>query len=261
MVNKGIKWGHIISLNILSLDHNQLPPMFAGLSTRSKNYEQWNECRNILYKHLQPVYDHIRNYSKEHGVEQQNVHRAFDDSPYFNFYCLPLELDYFAENEISLTPNWYRFDSLVRQESPCDLEIRKLLPNLPGKLIYFRYYFIILLVYFHVLILLCPHCNLAITFGFSMGTLASKDLKFMQTCFHKLSQISHRFIVSTGAFGDQLTLPSNCYGRQYWPQTHVLREVELFITHAGNNSWTEVIAVKLYKNHRKVDINVLTTYM
>lgn len=73
-----------------------------------------------------------------------------------------------------------------------------------------------------------------------MGTLASKDLKFMQTCLHKLSQVSHRFIVLLGAFGNQLTHPPNCYGRKHWPQTHVLREVQLYITHAGNNSWTEV---------------------
>lgn len=144
LVNKGIKWGHIISMNILSSDHSQLPPMFTGLSTSQKNYEQWDECRNILYKYLQPIYDRIQKYCKEHGVEQQNLHRTFDDSPYFNFYCLPTELDYFVENEIPLAPNWYQFDSLIRIESPCDLEIRNLLPNLPGKLIYFRYYFVFL---------------------------------------------------------------------------------------------------------------------
>ncbi|HZE05865.1 MAG TPA: nucleotide disphospho-sugar-binding domain-containing protein, partial [Solirubrobacteraceae bacterium] len=48
-----------------------------------------------------------------------------------------------------------------------------------------------------------------------------------------------RVIVSKGPQHEQLALPENMSGAEFLPQTRILPEVDLVITHGGNNTVTE----------------------
>jgi MGT family glycosyltransferase len=73
----------------------------------------------------------------------------------------------------------------------------------------------------------------------SLGSLGSGDVELMQRLIDTLSASRHRFIVSLGAQGDQLRLADNMAGEEFLPQTSVLPQVDLVITHGGNNTVTE----------------------
>ena len=73
----------------------------------------------------------------------------------------------------------------------------------------------------------------------SLGSLGSADVELMQRLIDVLGRTPHRYIVSKGPLHDTFDLPSNMWGAQQVPQTNVLPEVDLVITHGGNNTTTE----------------------
>jgi UDP:flavonoid glycosyltransferase YjiC (YdhE family) len=56
-----------------------------------------------------------------------------------------------------------------------------------------------------------------------------------------LSRSRHRFIVSKGPRADELALADNMWGDAWVPQTSIIPEVDLVITHGGNNTVTEAL--------------------
>ena len=54
-----------------------------------------------------------------------------------------------------------------------------------------------------------------------------------------LGRTPHRFIVSKGPQHDQYELADNMWGEEFVPQPAVLPQVDLVITHGGNNTTTE----------------------
>lgn len=215
LCNKFIPWGNLVSMNVLSIGWPDFPPMFSGLSTRPADRSSWNQAELAYKKNFTKHIEHAKQMLQAEGLPPTLDLSLAYESNYFNFYCLPIELDYFAERNIRLKPNWFRFDQLTRQETNNELEedLNQLLPNLPGKLIYF-----------------------------SLGTGATKNPKLVQRFLDMFAQIPHRFLASLGDFGDQLKVPTNCIGRNRWPQVSVLKQVDLFITHVGNNSFIESLA-------------------
>jgi UDP:flavonoid glycosyltransferase YjiC (YdhE family) len=73
----------------------------------------------------------------------------------------------------------------------------------------------------------------------SLGSLGSADVELMQRLIDILGRTPHRYIVSKGPLHDTFDLPANMWGAQQVPQTNVLPEVDLVITHGGNNTTTE----------------------
>lgn len=213
LMNKNIPWGHLISMNILSIGYPGLPPMFSGLSNHIGKEHVWKDAELALKKTMTDVSGKFSRYMKESGLSDKLEFVVCNESPYFNMYCIPAEIDYFAERSIKLGPKWFRFDALMRIEADHDLKLDSLFPDSTGKLVYF-----------------------------SLGTLASKNVKMMQNLLDMLARIPHRFVVSLGQFADQLKLGRNCVGRNRWPQTKVLQHVQLFISHVGNNSFLEAFA-------------------
>jgi UDP:flavonoid glycosyltransferase YjiC (YdhE family) len=54
-----------------------------------------------------------------------------------------------------------------------------------------------------------------------------------------LGSTPHRYIVSKGPQHDQYQLAANMWGEEFLDQPAILPEVDLVITHAGNNTTTE----------------------
>ena len=63
----------------------------------------------------------------------------------------------------------------------------------------------------------------------------------MQRLVDVLGTTRHRFIVSKGPQADRITLTDNMVGAQMVPQTKVIPQVDLVISHGGNNTVTETL--------------------
>jgi MGT family glycosyltransferase len=75
----------------------------------------------------------------------------------------------------------------------------------------------------------------------SLGSLGSADVALMQRLVDLLATTEHRVIVSKGPLADQITLHDNQVGEAFLPQPAILPQVDLVITHGGNNTVTEAL--------------------
>jgi MGT family glycosyltransferase len=73
----------------------------------------------------------------------------------------------------------------------------------------------------------------------SLGSLGSGDVELMQGLVDALADTPHRVIVSKGPQHERLTLADNMAGEEFLPQTSILPQVDVVITHGGNNTVTE----------------------
>jgi MGT family glycosyltransferase len=73
----------------------------------------------------------------------------------------------------------------------------------------------------------------------SLGSLGSADVELMRRLVDVLSRTRHRYVVSKGPRADEFGLPDNMWGEARVPQTSIIPEVDLVITHGGNNTVTE----------------------
>ncbi|MBO3746629.1 glycosyltransferase [Streptosporangiaceae bacterium NEAU-GS5] len=121
-----------------------------------------------------------------------------------NLYVYPEILDYPRS-----LPGWTRLDSSVR-ETDGDFAI----PDIPGEgaLIYF-----------------------------SLGSLGSADVELMRRVIGVLAGTPHRYVVSKGPLHHEIQLAPNMWGAEFVPQTKIIPQVDLVITHGGNNTTTEAL--------------------
>ena len=86
----------------------------------------------------------------------------------------------------------------------------------------------------------------------------------MQKLVGELAGSRHRVIVSKGPQADEFELAENMTGEEFLPQTAILPQVDLVITHGGNNTVTEslffgkpMVALPLfwdqYDNAQRID--------
>jgi MGT family glycosyltransferase len=129
------------------------------------------------------------------------------ESPYLNLYSYPLEADYPRRRALGTT--WHRLDSTVRA-AEAGWELPDQLAERDGALIYL-----------------------------SLGSLGSADVGLMQRLVDLLATTEHRVIVSKGPLADEITLHDNQVGEAFLPQPAILPQVDLVITHGGNNTVTE----------------------
>ena len=73
----------------------------------------------------------------------------------------------------------------------------------------------------------------------SLGSLGSADVELMQRLVDILGETRHRVIVSKGPLAEQIRLHDNMCGEGYLPQPAILPQVDLVITHGGNNTTCE----------------------
>ena len=126
-----------------------------------------------------------------------------------NLYVYPGEADYLAARPVG--PSWHRLDSSVR-ETDSQFELPGGLAGRSGPLVYL-----------------------------SLGSLGSADVELMRRLVGFLGGTPYRYIVSKGPRHAELELPPNMWGAEFVPQTSVIPQVDLVITHAGNNTTTEAL--------------------
>lgn len=188
-------------------DDKILPPVLSGLTVKEKDkWEEFNKVREQVYMENLKAYNELFEKSV---YKRPRPDFFFTLSHHLNFYLCPEELDY--TDIRTLDDRFFRLDASIREEKTT-FEIPEKLKNLPGKLIYL-----------------------------SMGSIGSNDSELMKRLIDILTDSPHKFIVSKGLQGDKYELPDNMWGENFLPQTKVLPHVDLFITHGGNNSFTEAL--------------------
>ena len=157
------------------------------------------------------LWDEFDTFSREHGDTGLRYGPFGPDfiaeSPWLNLYVYPGEADYARDRRLG--PTWHRLDSSVRA-AETTWELPDHLRDRDGALIYL-----------------------------SLGSLGSADVGLMQRLVDLLATTEHRVIVSKGPLADRITLHDNQTGEGFLPQPAILPQVDLVITHGGNNTVTE----------------------
>jgi MGT family glycosyltransferase len=200
----GRPWARIMSCNPAELKDEAIPPVFSGYPTADR--ESWPEFWEEYDAVLGPQVREFDTWLQEHGAPQlPSLRNYLWESPFLNLYLYPEIADY--QRAKPLAPTWHRLDSSVRSDAPFDVEA--VLPG-DGKLLYL-----------------------------SLGSLASADVELMQRLVDVLAKSGHRVIVSKGPQHESITLAENMFGEEFLPQPSILPQVDLVLTHGGNNTVTE----------------------
>jgi MGT family glycosyltransferase len=131
------------------------------------------------------------------------------ESPHLNLYLYPPAIDYARARPLG--PTWHNLGTSVRATDDA-WSVPEELADGDGSLLYL-----------------------------SLGSLGSGDVELMQRLIDTLATSRHRVIVSKGPQHDQIRLAGNMTGAEFLPQTSILPQVDLVITHGGNNTVTEAL--------------------
>jgi MGT family glycosyltransferase len=197
----GVPWVRIVSCNPLELKDRALPPPFSGYPTG--DHAGWEEFR-VRYRELhEPLRREFSEFCVERGAPPLPDGEFIHQSPWLNLYLYPEETDYARSRP--LDASWLRLQSCVRETAD-----RFEVPEGDGALVYL-----------------------------SLGSLGSADVELMQRLIDMLGATEHRVIVSLGPQHEELTLAESMVGAEFLPQPAILPQVDLVLTHGGNNTVTE----------------------
>jgi MGT family glycosyltransferase len=199
----GRPWVRITSCNPAELKDPAVPPVFSGypVADRSGWAEYWDEYRRA---HAQ-LHESFSAFCTERGAPPLPELDFIHESPWLNLYLYPPAIDYARARPLG--PAWHNLGASVRTTDAAWEAERG-----DGKLLYL-----------------------------SLGSLGSGDVELMQRLIDTLAQSPHRVIVSKGPQHDQIRLADNMTGAEFLPQTSLLGQVDLVITHGGNNTVTEAL--------------------
>jgi MGT family glycosyltransferase len=206
LVTAGVPFVRIVSCNPLEVKGPGVAPAFSG-------YPAADDGGWAAYR---AEYDRVHSGSwKEFNAWWTAQGAAplpdleFIPEGALNLYVYPREADYTAARPLG--PSWHRLDSSVR-ETDEPFELPPGLAGRSGALVYL-----------------------------SLGSLGSADVELMRRLVGFLAGTPHRYIVSKGPLHAELALPPNMWGAEFVPQTSVIPQADLVITHAGNNTTTEAL--------------------
>jgi MGT family glycosyltransferase len=201
----GRPWARIVSCNPLEVRDPELPPPFSGLPT--EDAADWPPFRAEYSRATSEMWGDFSAFCQERGAPPLPDGDFIHASPWLNLYIYPSEVDYRRSRPID--PTWHNLESSVRATDP-GWSVPEELRDGDGALIYV-----------------------------SLGSLGSGDVPLMERIVEALAGTAHRYVVSKGPQHAEYELASNMAGEEFLPQASLLGQVDLVITHAGNNTVTE----------------------
>jgi UDP:flavonoid glycosyltransferase YjiC (YdhE family) len=209
----GRPWVRIASCNPAELKDQAIPPFSSGYPVADRS--GWPAFLGTVERTHRAIWADFDAFGRERGAPGLKWGDEGPDfiyeSPWLNLYLYPADIDYEREGRIS--PTWHRLESSVRAtdetwELPA--HFRGGASGRDGGLVYL-----------------------------SLGSLGSADVGLMQRLVDVMGRTRHRVIVSKGPLGEQIRLADNMVGADFLPQPAILPQVDLVITHGGNNTVTE----------------------
>jgi MGT family glycosyltransferase len=205
--HSGRPWARIVSCNPLELKDAELPPPFGGLPIDDRS--AWSGYRDEYRRVTEEMQAGFSEFCTERGAQPLPEGEMIHESPWLNLYLYPREVDY--PRSRALGPTWHNLESSVRTtdaewKPPSELAERD------GALIYV-----------------------------SLGSLGSGDVPLMKSLVEALADTPHRYVVSKGPQHAEYELADNMWGEEFLPQVSLLPDVDLVITHGGNNTTTECL--------------------
>jgi MGT family glycosyltransferase len=201
----GKPWVRIASCNPAEMKDPDIPPTFSGYPSadRSGWDYYWDEYRRAHAG----MHADFSQFCRDRGAPGLPDLEFIHTSPHLNLYLYPREVDYPRAHPLDDT--WHNLESSVRTTDAA-WELRDELAGGDDPLVYL-----------------------------SLGSLASGDVELMQGLISSLADRSYRVIVSMGPQHSELELAGNMTGAEFLPQASILPQVDLVITHGGNNTVTE----------------------
>jgi MGT family glycosyltransferase len=213
LVTAGVPFVRIVSCSPLEVPGPGVPPPFSGLP--SADPAQWDSYRAEFDRTHRGIWADFDAWVRSEGADGlpdlEFMPRGGPGNPALNLYVYPAEADYVDVRP--LDPSWTRMDSSVRETDDGYPLPREFADRPDGSA----------LVYL------------------SLGSLGGADVTLMQRLVDVLATTPHRFIVSKGPQADRIALPENMIGAQMLPQTTIIPQVDLVISHGGNNTVTETL--------------------
>ena len=209
LVTAGVPFVRIVSCSPLEVSGAGVPPPFSGLP--SADDAGWADYRAEYDRTHRATWADFDAWVRQQGADPLPDLEFMPRTNAANLYVYPAEADY--RDARPLDPSWTRMDSSVRETDeeyvlPAEVADR---PD-DSALIYL-----------------------------SLGSLGGADVALMQRLVDVLGTTRHRFIVSKGPQADRIRLADNMVGAQMLPQTKVIPQVDLVISHGGNNTVTETL--------------------
>ena len=201
----GRPWARIDSCNPLEIKDADLPPVFSGLPSEDRS--GWAEFREAYRAAHAEMHADFDEFCRERGAPPLPRDDFIHASPTLNLYLYPEEVDY--PRREPLGPTWHNLGASVRATDP-DWRLPDELAGGEEPLVYL-----------------------------SLGSLGSADVELMRTLVAELAEAPYRFVVSKGPQAAEFDLAPNMAGAEFLPQTSVLPQVDLVVTHGGNNTVTE----------------------
>src|SRR5690349_8638861 len=209
IMTAGAPWVRLLSCNPAEIKDPRVAPFSSGYPVDDTS--AWPAFLEEVDRTHREMWTAFDAFCRERGLPSLPWTSTGPDfmheSPFLNIYSYPAEADY--DRESPLGPTWHQLDSTVRAPETT-WELPDSLASRDGALIYL-----------------------------SLGSLGSADVDLMQRLGGLLGRTRHRVIVSKGPLADQITLHDNMTGEGFLPQPAILPQVDLVITHGGNNTVVE----------------------
>jgi MGT family glycosyltransferase len=209
LVTDAAPFVRIVSCNPLEVPDEAIAPTFSGLA--HDDTVGWAAFRAEYERTHRAVWTAFNDWVISQGAPALPDMQFIHASRHANLYVYPAEADY--DRRRPLGDTWHRIDSSVR-ETDENYQLPAAVANRPDSsaLIYL-----------------------------SLGSLGGADVELMRRLVDVLGRTRHRYVVSKGPMGDVIDLPDNMVGAPIVPQTKVIPQVDLVITHGGNNTTTEAL--------------------
>jgi MGT family glycosyltransferase len=236
LLTNGRPWARIASCNPTEIKDGEVPPPFCGLPADDRG--AWGEHWDAYRAALGDIHASFSEFCQERGAPALPADDFIHESPLLNLYIYPEQIDY--RRARPLGDRWHNLQASVRATDP-DWALAPSLAEREGPLVYL-----------------------------SLGSLGSADVSLMEKLVAELADAPYRLIVSKGPQASEYELAENMAGEEFLPQTAILPQVDLVITHGGNNTVTEslffgkpMVALPLfwdqYDNAQRIDETGLGT--